>query len=134
MPPAYVKRHKNDAANTEAICEAVCVCVCVPKIRFYNIGDEGRLGTSVVSGAFPQRRPHHKKLISRPRLRVVETPPLELRRSGGFSYRRLPYPGATFVMLEIAIILILGFALGYGVREWALRQSHRAGQRRRRPF
>jgi hypothetical protein len=38
MPPAYVKRHKNDAANVEAICEAMCV----PKIRFYNIGDEGR--------------------------------------------------------------------------------------------
>ena len=23
MPPAYVKRHKNDAADAEAICEAV---------------------------------------------------------------------------------------------------------------
>jgi len=37
-------------------------------------------------------------------------------------------------MLEIAITLIVGFALGYGIREWAFRQSHRAGQRRRRPF
>jgi hypothetical protein len=26
-----------------------------------------------------------------------------------------------FVMLEIAITLIVGFALGYGVREWAFR-------------
>jgi hypothetical protein len=30
--------------------------------------------------------------------------------------------------------LTVGFALGYGIREWAFRQSHRAGQRRRRPF
>jgi len=36
-------------------------------------------------------------------------------------------------MLEIAISLIVGFALGYGVREWLLRQS-RSQQRRRRPF
>jgi hypothetical protein len=43
-------------------------------------------------------------------------------------------PALLFVMLEIAITLIRGFALGYGVREWAFRQSHRAGQRRRRPF
>jgi hypothetical protein len=34
-----------------------------------------------------------------------------------------------FVMLEIAITLILGFALGYGVREWAFRQSHRASDK-----
>jgi hypothetical protein len=66
-----------------------------------------------VSGAFPQRSPHHKKLISRPRLRVVETPhPLSFRRSGGVSYRRLPYPGATLRHAEIAITLIVGFALG----------------------
>jgi hypothetical protein len=38
------------------------------------------------------------------------------------------------MVLEIAISLIVGFALGYGVRELALRQSQRAGQRRRRPF
>jgi len=38
------------------------------------------------------------------------------------------------MVLEIAISLIVGFALGFGVREWAFRQSHRAGQRRRRPF
>jgi len=36
-------------------------------------------------------------------------------------------------MLEIAIILIVGFALGYGVREWAFRQDH-SQQRRRRSF
>jgi hypothetical protein len=36
-------------------------------------------------------------------------------------------------MLEIAISLIVGFALGYGVREWAFRQN-RSQQRRRRPF
>ena len=40
MPPAYVERHRNDAANAEAICEAVCVC----ENQIYNIGDEGRLG------------------------------------------------------------------------------------------
>jgi len=28
------------------------------------------------------------------------------------------------VMLEIAITLIGGFALGYGVREWAFRRDH----------
>jgi hypothetical protein len=40
------------------------------------------------------------------------------------------------VMLEIAITLIVGFALGYGVREWVFRArpSHGAGKRRRRPF
>jgi hypothetical protein len=36
-------------------------------------------------------------------------------------------------MLEITISLIVGFALGYGVREWALRQN-RLQKRRRRPF
>jgi len=36
-------------------------------------------------------------------------------------------------MLEIAITLIVGFALGYGVREWAFRRDH-SQQRRRRPF
>ena len=36
-------------------------------------------------------------------------------------------------MLDIGISLIVGFALGYAVREWAFRQSH-AQQRRRRPF
>jgi hypothetical protein len=29
------------------------------------------------------------------------------------------------MMLESAITLIVGFALGYAVREWAFRQSHR---------
>jgi hypothetical protein len=37
------------------------------------------------------------------------------------------------LMLEIAITLIVGFALGYGVREWAFRRDH-SQQRRRRPF
>jgi hypothetical protein len=37
-------------------------------------------------------------------------------------------------MLEIAISLIVGFALGYGVREWAFRQNSRGERRRRRPF
>jgi len=36
-------------------------------------------------------------------------------------------------MLEIVISLMVGFALGYGVREWAFRQD-RLQQRRRRPF
>jgi hypothetical protein len=36
-------------------------------------------------------------------------------------------------MLEIAISLIVGFALGYGVREWVFRQSS-GTRRRRRPF
>ena len=31
-------------------------------------------------------------------------------------------------MLETAIALIVGFALGYGVREWAFRQYRRAEQ------
>jgi hypothetical protein len=38
------------------------------------------------------------------------------------------------LMLEIAISLIVGFALGYGVREWVFRRYRRAEQRRRRPF
>jgi len=34
-------------------------------------------------------------------------------------------------MLEIAIALIVGFALGYGVPEWVSRRRHQAwGQRR----
>jgi hypothetical protein len=37
-------------------------------------------------------------------------------------------------MLEIAISLIIGFALGYGVREWLFHKYPRAEQRRRRPF
>jgi hypothetical protein len=36
-------------------------------------------------------------------------------------------------MLEIAISLIVGLALGYVVREWTFRQD-RLQQRRRRPF
>jgi hypothetical protein len=36
-------------------------------------------------------------------------------------------------MLEIAITLIVGFVLGYGVREWASRRED-SQQRRRRPF
>jgi hypothetical protein len=35
-------------------------------------------------------------------------------------------------MLEIAIALIIGFALEYGVREWISRQRHQA-ERRREP-
>jgi hypothetical protein len=38
------------------------------------------------------------------------------------------------LMLETTIALIIGFALGYGVREWVLRRYRRAEQRRRRPF
>jgi len=38
------------------------------------------------------------------------------------------------MVLEIAITLIVGFALGFGFREWIFRQSHRGAQRRRRPF
>jgi hypothetical protein len=38
------------------------------------------------------------------------------------------------LMLEIAISLIVGFALGYGVREWVFRRYRRAEQRRRRHF
>src|SRR6202167_1891519 len=38
MPPAYVrpyvKRHKNDAADAEAICEAVCEAATRPNMRF----------------------------------------------------------------------------------------------------
>jgi hypothetical protein len=34
-------------------------------------------------------------------------------------------------LLEIAIALIIGFALGYGVREWISRQRHQAERRRR---
>jgi hypothetical protein len=37
-------------------------------------------------------------------------------------------------MLEIVISLIIGFALGYGVREWVFRRHRQAEQRRRRPF
>jgi hypothetical protein len=59
-------------------------------------------------------------------VRVPETPPL-------VPFGRDSRTG-THVMLEIVITLVVGFALGYGVREWAFRQSHRAGQRRRRPF
>jgi len=33
---------------------------------------------------------------------------------------------ARLPMLEIAIILIVGFALGYGVREWILRRRRQA--------
>jgi hypothetical protein len=36
-------------------------------------------------------------------------------------------------MLEIVVGLIVGFALGYGVREWMFRRE-RSQQRRRRPF
>ena len=57
-------------------------------------------------------------------MRVRETPPRSDPRAG-FSCGTL--------MLEIAISLIVGFALGYGVREWAFRQD-RSQQRRRRPF
>jgi hypothetical protein len=42
-------------------------------------------------------------------------------------------PRALIAMLEVAISLIVGFALGYGVREWAFRQSS-GPPRRRRPF
>jgi len=34
-------------------------------------------------------------------------------------------------MLEIAIVLIVGFALGYGVREWVSRRRRQAERRRR---
>jgi hypothetical protein len=37
-------------------------------------------------------------------------------------------------MLEIVVLLIIGFALGYGVREWAFRRYHPGEHRRRRPF
>jgi hypothetical protein len=42
--------------------------------------------------------------------------------------------GLNSQMLEIVISLIIGFALGYGVREWAFRRYRQAEQRRRRPF
>ena len=38
---------------------------------------------------------------------------------------------ARLPMLEIAIILIVGFALGYGVREWVSRRRHQAERQRR---
>jgi hypothetical protein len=56
-------------------------------------------------------------------LRVPEIPPFSCLAA--FSCGTL--------MLEIAISLILGLALGYGVREWAFRRDH-SQQRRRRPF
>jgi len=34
-------------------------------------------------------------------------------------------------MLEVAIVLIVGFGLGYGVREWVSRRRRRAGRQRR---
>jgi hypothetical protein len=34
-------------------------------------------------------------------------------------------------MLEMAIVLIVGFALGYGVREWVSRHRRQAERRRR---
>jgi hypothetical protein len=37
------------------------------------------------------------------------------------------------VMLGIALTLIVGFALGYGVREWAFPRDH-SHPRQRRPF
>jgi hypothetical protein len=40
---------------------------------------------------------------------------------------------ALIAMLEIAISLIVGFVLGYGVRGWAFRQSSDT-RTRRRPF
>jgi hypothetical protein len=36
-------------------------------------------------------------------------------------------------MLESAITLIVGFAVGYGMRDWTFRRDH-SHQRRRRPF
>ena len=37
-------------------------------------------------------------------------------------------------MLETAIVLIVGFALGYGVREWLSRRRRQAERRRREAF
>jgi len=75
-----------------------------------------------VSGAFSQRSGHHKKLISRLAVWAVLVSAIAISRR---------YSSSCW---ETAIILILGFALGYGVREWAFRQSDCAGQRRRRPL
>ena len=61
-------------------------------------------------------------------------PAFELQeRSGGVRVSATPTRHAMF-MLEIAITLIVGFALGYGVRALTFRQSHQGRQRRRRPF
>jgi hypothetical protein len=38
------------------------------------------------------------------------------------------------MVLEIAITLIVGFALGFGFREWIFCQTHRGAQRRRPSF
>jgi hypothetical protein len=35
------------------------------------------------------------------------------------------------LMLEFAIVLIVGFGLGYGVREWVSRRRHQAERERR---
>jgi hypothetical protein len=72
-----------------------------------------------VSGAFSQLSRHHKKLISR------------LAAWAGSRIGDRYIRALLFVMLGNCI-LILGFALGYGVRGWAFRQSDCAGQRRRR--
>jgi len=37
-------------------------------------------------------------------------------------------------MLETAIVLIIGFVLGYGVREWLSRRRRQAERRRREAF
>jgi hypothetical protein len=66
---------------------------------------------------------------------VPENPPaLPHTRAGfGFGTRHI-FRRYLSLMLETAIALIVGFALGYGVREWVFRQYRRAEQRRRRPF
>ena len=37
-------------------------------------------------------------------------------------------------MLETAIVLIVGFGLGYGVREWLSRRRHRVKRHRRQLY
>jgi hypothetical protein len=53
-----------------------------------------------------------------------------LREKAVYSIAPPPLYGATPNM-EIAIALIVGFALGYGVREWISRRRRQAERRRR---
>jgi hypothetical protein len=77
----------------------------------------------------PGRRPGASRRNARPGFAATDDGEVRAERGAIVIIRRY-----LSLKLETAIALIVGFALGYGVREWVFRQYRRAEQRRRRPF